>query len=164
MFSICNLFSKANTIIFSSRNFKSSQRLNIIVNLQKVFNIYQKYLHKNSFEHKFNSYLNDWEQLNYLKNNLKIIDSNDSFKLHTNNFLRDFKLSNSESKIENLNKFLSVQGKNIELNEYNYYKYKFYKTSFLTAYFIIWSKNAQHLPFHPLTLFYFECDWRMERN
>ena len=86
---------------------------------KKFFLIFiQKYLHKNSFEHKFNSYLNDWEQLNYLKNNLKIIDSNDSFKLHTNNFLRDFKLSNSESKIENLNKFLSVQGKNIELNEY----------------------------------------------
>ena len=103
-----------------------------------------KYLsyQKQSFNYKFNEQLNKYYTLNDFKNNLTTKNSKDSF-MNLNDFLEDLKNNINDSDIISIKKDVDNNFELINFNEYDYHKHEFLKTDFLTAYMIIWNKNAE---------------------
>ena len=106
-------------------------------------------LNNRDFEKKFNIFLNNFSPIIDLKKNLiKIEDKEAYMKLnyHLENTRNNFGFND----ILNLKQVVSSNINSIKFNDYNYYKYQLAKTDFLTAYIIIWNKNAEtNLHYHP---------------
>lgn len=126
------------------RPFLNTFAKNQIVNLS-----FCKHIGIIHFESVFEPFSKKFEPIKKLTPILEKINSKTQF-INLNNELE--KISNSFSK-EDINSLKFIVSENfcrINFNEYNYFKYPFLKTDFLTAYIIIWNYNAEtNIHTHP---------------
>jgi len=107
----------------------------------------------NTFNKGLDLYLKKYTPIQDLKNNLSLIRNRNELN-NTTKYLDEFLLNINKNKnkqeIDKIKSIISTNYKNIEFNQYNYYKHIFCHTDFLSAYLIVWGKNAEtNIHIHP---------------
>ena len=103
----------------------------------------------NSFTYNLNSFLKSNIPFTQFNKNIESINKNIEFK-YTEDYLKTLKKDITQNDISNLYQVINNNNSLIEFNKYNYHKHLIKQTELISAYFIIWNKNAEtNIHTHP---------------
>lgn len=110
---------------------------------------YCKHIAISHFDTIIEHFSQNFKPIQQLKPTLENITSQNQYR-NLSKHLEIISKSITKDDIESLKSIVSDNFYRINFNDYNYFKYPFIKTDFLTAYLIIWNYNAEtNIHTHP---------------